>query len=90
MIPNWLPSTDFVSLNYLLKTGGLLAIDDLQLGSCRLLCEMLIQPGGDFTLLDRCGKLAVLRKDTARRLPADFSAQGPLLERLSGWLGELP
>lgn len=81
---------DFVYLNYLLKPGGLLAIDDLQLGSCRLLCELLLQPGLGYAVVGRCGKLAVLRKETDRRLLGDFGRYRPLLTRLSGWLGDLP
>ncbi|MFM9058053.1 MAG: class I SAM-dependent methyltransferase [Planctomycetaceae bacterium] len=81
---------DFVYLNYLLKPDGLLAIDDLQLGSCRLLCELLLQPGLGYAVVGRKGKLAVLRKETDRRLVGDFGRYRPLLTRLSGWLGELP
>ncbi|NBX28877.1 class I SAM-dependent methyltransferase [bacterium] len=81
---------DFVFLNYLLKPGGLLAIDDLQLGSCRLLAELLSQPGLGYGIVGRREKLAVLRKETDRRLLGDFGWQQPLLARLSGWLGELP
>lgn len=81
---------DFVYLNYLLKPGGLVAIDDLQLGSCRLLYELLLQPGLGYAIVGRQGKLVVLRKETDRRLLGDFGRYRPLLGRLSGWLGELP
>jgi len=79
---------DFVYLNYLLKPGGLLAIDDLQLGSCRLLVEWLAQPNLGYAVVDRVSKLVVLRKETDRRLVGDFGLQSPFLERLSGWLRE--
>lgn len=81
---------DFTYLNYLLKPGGLLVIDDLQLGSCRLLCELLVQPRLGCRLIARKTKVAVLAKDTDRRLLGDFGRYQPLLERLSTWLGELP
>ncbi|MFM7248333.1 MAG: class I SAM-dependent methyltransferase [Planctomycetaceae bacterium] len=81
---------DFLYLNYLLKPGGLLAIDDLHLGSCRLLCELLLQPGLGYAIVGRTEKLAVLRKETARRLLGDFGRYRPLLARLSGWLGDPP
>jgi predicted O-methyltransferase YrrM len=81
---------DFVYLNYLLKPGGLLAIDDMQLGSCRLLAEWLIQPRMGYSIVDRVRKLVVLRKETDRRLIGDFGWQTPFLERLAGCLGDLP
>jgi len=81
---------DFIYLNYLLKPGGLLAIDDLQLGSCRLLYELLLTPKQGYALVGRRGKLAVLRKQTNRRLLGDFGRYRPLLDRLSGWLGDPP
>ena len=81
---------DFVYLNYLLKPGGLLAIDDLQLGSCRLLCELLLQPGLGYHVVGRQTKLAILRKETDRRLLGDFGRYRPLIARLSECLGELP
>lgn len=82
--------TDFVYLNYVLKPGGILAIDDLQLGSCRLLAHLLIEPRMGFTLVGRSPKLALLRKDTDRRLLGDFGWQKPLLDRLAADLGDLP
>lgn len=81
---------DFVYLNYLLKPGGLLAIDDLQLGSCRLLGELLLQPGLGYAIVGHQTKLVVLRKETDRRLLGEFGRYRPLLGRLSNWLGELP
>lgn len=81
---------DFLYLNYVLKPGGLLAIDDLQLGSCRLLYELLLQPKLGYALVGRRGKLAILRKNTDRRLLGDFGRYRPLLTQLSGWLGDLP
>lgn len=78
---------DFVYLNYVLKPGGLLAIDDLQLGSCRLVCEWLGQSKAGFAVVDRTPKLAILRKVADRRFVGDFGLQVPFLERLSGCLG---
>jgi hypothetical protein len=81
---------DFVYLNYVLKPGGLLAIDDIQLGSCRLLCEWLSQPKTGFTVVERTPKLAILRKVAERRFVGDFGLQVPFLERLSACLGGPP
>lgn len=78
---------DFVYLNYVLKAGGLLAIDDLQLGSCRLLAEWLMQPKTGFAVVDRTPKLVMLRKVADRRFVGDFGLQVPFLDRLSGCLG---
>jgi hypothetical protein len=80
--------TDFVYLNYMLRRGGLLVLDDLQLGSCRLLHEWLTQPNMGYTCVDRTPKLAVLRKETDLRLMRDFGSHLPFLQRLSGWLGD--
>lgn len=81
---------DFVYLNYPLKPGRFLAIDDLQLGSCRLLCELLLQPGLGYRIVGRQGKRAMLCKETDRRLLGDFGRYRPLLGRSSAWLGDLP
>lgn len=81
---------DFVYLNYMLKAGGLLVVDDLQLGSCRLMHEWLVQPGMGYTCLDRTPKLSVLRKKSERRLVGDFGFQQPFLDRLSGWMDGRP
>ena len=53
---------DFVYFNYILKPGGLLAVDDLQIGSCRLLVELLVVPNVGYEIVDRRDKVAVLRK----------------------------
>jgi hypothetical protein len=78
---------DFVYLNYILKPGGLLAIDDIQLGSCRLLYEWLSQSKTGFAIMERTPKLAILRKVVDQRFAGDFGWQMPFLERLSGCLG---
>lgn len=81
---------DFIYLNYVLKPHGLLAIDDLQLGSCRLLLEFLMQPKAGFSFLERRGKLAVLRKTGQQRLLGDFGWHRPFLDKLSAWLNQPP
>lgn len=79
---------DFVYLNYVLKPGGLLAIDDLQIGSCRLLSELLTQAGAGYERIDGTPKLAVLRKVTEHRLLSVWDCQKRLCDRLSHWLGD--
>lgn len=66
------------------------AIDDRQLGWCRLLCELLIEPRMRYSELERGGKLAVMRKETDRRRLGDFGWQRPFLARLSRMLDEAP
>lgn len=79
---------DFIYMNYLLKPGGLLAIDDLHLGSCRLLTDWLVHGGIGYAVVDRTPKLVVLRKEKTTRLTGDFGCQRPFLEKLSGLLGD--
>ena len=81
--------TDFVYLNYVLKAGGILAIDDLHLGSCRLLAELLAEPRMGFTVVSRSPKMVLLKKNSDRRLLGDFGWQKPLLDRLAACLGEI-
>lgn len=66
---------DFVYLNYGLRRGGMLAVDDLQLFPCQQLALYLNDnPGWD--LVNRTHKTAYFRKRTDRRLEADFGASG--------------
>lgn len=81
---------DFVYLNYVLKPGGLLAIDDVQLGSCGLLAEWLMQPKTGFAVVERTPKLVMLRKVAGRRFVGDFGLHASFLERLSACLGGTP
>jgi hypothetical protein len=60
---------DFVYLNYVLGRGGILAVDDLQLGSCLLLAQLLLEPRMGFSLVSRTPKMALLRKGTGRLIP---------------------
>jgi Methyltransferase domain len=65
---------DFCFINMLLKKGGYLALDDIQLHSVRQLYLLLKhQPG--FEVTAEFGKLVVLRKTDERRFLPEWSKQ---------------
>jgi methyltransferase family protein len=78
---------DFVYLHYALKRGGVLVVDDLQLGSCGLLLQMLTDRESLYGLIERTPKTAFLKKVTEKRLLPDWGAQAGFLDRISKALG---
>lgn len=74
---------DFVYANWILKPDGLLIVDDTQLGSPKLLREMLLNGGGFYERIEDTAKTAWLRKVTRLRLLPDFGVQRALLQRLT-------
>lgn len=78
--------TDFVYFNYALQPEGVLVIDDMQLGSSRLLYEMLTQ-NRSYRPIRSTPKTAFLEKVTTQRLLPDWGSQSEFLE---GVLAGLP
>ena len=77
--------TDFTYQNYLLREGGIMLVDDIQLGSCRLLWE-LMKAEDSFEYVADAKKLVAFRKTNDKRFLPDFGGQkflGPLLEALT-------
>ena len=71
---------DFCYINRILKKGGLLAIDDIQLHAVRELYNLLVkQP--DYTLYRSLGKMAVFKKNTDVKHFPEFGRQPYLAEK---------
>jgi hypothetical protein len=79
---NWpLVFVDFFYGNYLLKTGGYLMLDDIDLYPVKELVRMLSEQPGFTKVLD-LGKALVFRRDTAERTLGEWSTV-PYLSRKS-------
>lgn len=72
---------DFFYMNFMLRQGGYLMIDDVQLHSVKELGRMLIEQPGFELALD-LGKSLVFRKTTAERQLGDWE-QSPYIKRVS-------
>jgi len=73
---------DFCYINILLRKGGILWIDDVQLHSVKELARLLtLQPG--FRLVEDLGKVLAFEKLTDEALLPDFGAQPYIVERTS-------
>lgn len=71
---------DFCYLNMMLRKGGILWIDDVQLHSVKELARLLTrQPG--FRLIEDLGKVLAFEKLTEEPLLPDFGAQPYILEK---------
>lgn len=78
---------DFVYCNYCLKQGGILIIDDLQLGSAKLL-DTLLRMGRDYEFVEIAGnKTSAFRKILSRKFLPDHGSQSELMSTLSKALG---
>ena len=82
--------TAFVDLEYinvLLRTGGYLAIDDIQLHSCREIAYLLSEHPA-YEMVDKLGKTVIFRK----KLDSDFfgDLDQPYLRRRSEEISRLP
>ena len=77
--------TDFTYCNYVLKDGGVMVVDDLQLGSCQLLYQLLIR-GWHCNEIERTQKTSFLRKKSTFRILPDFGHQIELLDKISAAL----
>lgn len=76
--------TDFTYQYYLLRKGGILLLDDVQLGSCGLLHELL-KAEDSFEYVADAKKLVAFRKTTDRRFLPDHGGQkflDPLLKAI--------
>jgi hypothetical protein len=68
---------DFTYINYMMKEGGVLAVDDTQLLSCQTLA-LYLRSSPNFTTLDK-GKTWIFRKTSSVRLEPDFGASPYIL-----------
>ena len=66
-----------------------MVVDDLQLGSCQLLYQLLMR-GWHFDEIERTPKTSFLRKKSTLRLLPDFGHQAELLDKISVALGVGP
>ncbi len=66
--------TDFTYQNYLLRKGGILLVDDIQIGSCRLLYELL-KAEDSFEYFADAKKIVAFRKTTKQRFLPGFGGQ---------------
>ncbi|MGV3548962.1 class I SAM-dependent methyltransferase [Rhizobium sp.] len=80
---------DFVYLNWLLRKGGLLAVDDVALGSARLVHDLSMQDGM-YELRQSNGKTAYFEKKTDKKLFGDWGTHKDLLSSISAARGPLP
>jgi hypothetical protein len=84
---NWpLVFVDFFYGNYMLKTGGFLMIDDIQLHSVKELARMLVEQP-DFQLENRVGKSLIFRRVTDARTLGEWNSI-PYIERKSNEYAE--
>lgn len=65
---------DFCYLNMMLREGGIMILDDLQLHSVQELFRQLLQQP-EFEILEQINKIAIFRKKTSAPLLKDFGAQ---------------
>lgn len=65
---------DFCYMNMMLREGGIMILDDLQLHSVQELFKQLRQQP-EFELLEQVNKIAIFRKKTSAPLLNDFGAQ---------------
>ena len=77
--------TDFTYQYYLLRKGGIILIDDIQIGSCRLVFELMKAEDG-FEFFEDAGKIAAFIKTTDHRFLPDWGGQkflDPLMRALT-------
>lgn len=72
---------DFCFINKILKQGGILAVDDIQLRAVRELYKLL-RAQSDYRHICNVGKLAIFKKMTAIRHFPDFGSQ-PYLSNMA-------
>ena len=64
-------------------------IDDLKIGSCRLVHDMSLADGS-YSPISGNGKMAFLRKETDRRHAGDWLTHRSLLDAINASLDALP
>jgi hypothetical protein len=79
---------DFFYINFMLREGGFLLVDDLQLHSCKELARLLSEQPGFEVALD-LGKSLLFRKRTAARDLGDWG-NSPYVVRASDAIAEWP
>lgn len=80
---NWpMVMVDFCYMNFLVKKGGFIMLDDIQLHSVKELARMLTADTNNFSLAcDMNGKSLIFKKTTDRRLEPEWNLQPYLLMR---------
>ena len=76
---------DFVYLNYALINGGMLLVDDLQIGGPKLL-DLILQHDKGFSAFGKAGKLSAHRKVSNRRFLPDWMAQRAIMEQIAEFI----
>lgn len=76
---------DFVYTNLLLRKGGILLVDDQQLGAIRLLDNILIE-SRDYRVLEATDKLIAYQKLSDKPLLSDWKTQETTQKKLSDLL----
>ncbi|SRR6266851_2699460 len=71
---------DFFYVNYLLREGGYVMIDDIQLKTVRELANLLFEQPG-YKLVLNLGKSLVFRKETADRYLPEWNGQPYIVEQ---------
>lgn len=79
---------DFFYINFMLREGGLLLVDDLQLHPCKELARLLAEEPGFEVVLD-LGKSLLFRKRTSARDLGDWG-DSPYVARASDAIGKWP
>lgn len=79
---------DFVYSNYCLSKGGIMLIDDIEIGSPKLL-DAVLQEDSNFATYKKTKKLSAYQKVSDNRLLPDWGAQKDILQQIGSGISDI-